>query len=176
MAAKLTQNALKVVFSVDVTREQRMRKAIVGTLFGVLAAFGFQAAGSAVAAEIVSRPLTQQAFGALSPRPRIYEVETRRVHERQGDPRDFPEQSAGELTADDRRSVLLGTVDITVPSTRRSPTSSRNSRFSTCPFFSVADKHMTQVLRGPVLKEMDDIVAKKGIRLLGVYAAGVPTS
>jgi len=69
--------------------------------------------------------------------------------------------------------VLLGTVDITVPSNAPLTNFVTELKIFDMPFLFRDDKHMTQVLRGPVLKEMDDIVAKKGIRLLGVYAAGV---
>lgn len=71
------------------------------------------------------------------------------------------------------KQVLTGTLDITAPSNAPLTNFVPELKIFDMPFLFRDEAHMLKVLRGPVLEEINKIVAKRGIRLLGVYNVGV---
>ena len=71
------------------------------------------------------------------------------------------------------KQVLTGSLDITSPSNAPLTNFVPELKIFDMPFLFRSEQHMINVLRGPVLGEINDIVAKSGIRLLGVYNVGV---
>lgn len=71
------------------------------------------------------------------------------------------------------KQVLTGSLDITSPSNAPLTNFVPELKIFDMPFLFRDEAHMIKVLRGPVLQEINKIVAKRGIRLLGVYNVGV---
>ena len=71
------------------------------------------------------------------------------------------------------KQVLTGSLDITSPSNAPLTNFVPELKIFDMPFLFRSEEHMINVLRGPVLGEINNIVAKRGIRLLGVYNVGV---
>ncbi len=71
------------------------------------------------------------------------------------------------------KQVLTGSLDITAPSNAPLTNFVPELKIFDMPFLFRSEDHMLKVLRGPVLGEINTIVAKRGIRLLGVYNVGV---
>ena len=71
------------------------------------------------------------------------------------------------------KQVLTGSLDITSPSNAPLTNFVPELKIFDMPFLFRSEQHMINVLRGPVLGEINNIVAKRGIRLLGVYNVGV---
>ena len=71
------------------------------------------------------------------------------------------------------KQVLTGSLDITSPSNAPLTNFVPELKIFDMPFLFRSEQHMINVLRGPVLGEINDIVATRGIRLLGVYNVGV---
>ncbi|MGQ0664312.1 MAG: TRAP transporter substrate-binding protein [Pseudomonadota bacterium] len=70
------------------------------------------------------------------------------------------------------KQVLTGTLDITSPSNAPLTNFVPELKIFDMPFLFKDEPHMYRVLRGPMLQEIDKIVANKGIKLLGVFAVG----
>ncbi len=71
------------------------------------------------------------------------------------------------------KQVLTGSLDITSPSNAPLTNFVPELKIFDMPFLFRDEDHMIAVLRGPVLQEINAIVSKRGIRLLGVYNVGV---
>jgi len=71
------------------------------------------------------------------------------------------------------KQVMTGSLDITSPSNAPLTNFVPELKIFDMPFLFRSEDHMLKVLRGPVLGEINNIVAKRGIRLLGVYNVGV---
>ncbi len=71
------------------------------------------------------------------------------------------------------KQVMTGTLDITSPSNAPLTNFVPELKIFDMPFLFRDEAHMIKVLRGPVLQEINEIVSKRGIRLLGVYNVGV---
>jgi len=71
------------------------------------------------------------------------------------------------------KQVLTGSLDITSPSNAPLTNFVPELKIFDMPFLFRDEGHMIKVLRGPVLQDINKIVAKRGIRLLGVYNVGV---
>ncbi|MFP6759966.1 MAG: TRAP transporter substrate-binding protein, partial [Alphaproteobacteria bacterium] len=71
------------------------------------------------------------------------------------------------------KQVLTGTLDITSPSNAPLTNFVPELKIFDMPFLFRDEAHMIKVLRGPVLQDINKIVSKRGIRLLGVYNVGV---
>ena len=71
------------------------------------------------------------------------------------------------------KQVLTGTLDITSPSNAPLTNFVPELKIFDMPFLFRDEAHMISVLRGPVLQDINEIVSKSGIRLLGVYNVGV---
>ena len=71
------------------------------------------------------------------------------------------------------KQVLTGSLDITSPSNAPLTNFVPELKLFDMPFLFRDQDHMIKVLRGPVLQEINKVVAKRGIRLLGVYNVGV---
>ena len=71
------------------------------------------------------------------------------------------------------KQVLTGSLDITSPSNAPLTNFVPELKIFDMPFLFRDEAHMINVLRGPVLQDINEIVAKSGIRLLGVYNVGV---
>lgn len=71
------------------------------------------------------------------------------------------------------KQVMTGTLDITSPSNGPLTNFVPELKIFDMPFLFRDEDHMIEVLRGPVLGKIADIVAARGIRLLGVYNVGV---
>ncbi|SVD78773.1 uncharacterized protein METZ01_LOCUS431627, partial [marine metagenome] len=70
------------------------------------------------------------------------------------------------------KQVLTGSLDITSPSNAPLTNFVPELKIFDMPFLFRDEAHMINVLRGPVLQDINEIVAKSGIRLLGVYNVG----
>ena len=71
------------------------------------------------------------------------------------------------------KQVLTGSLDITSPSNAPLTNFVPELKIFDMPFLFRDEGHMIKVLRGPVLQDINKIVSKSGIRLLGVYNVGV---
>ena len=71
------------------------------------------------------------------------------------------------------KQVLTGTLDIVTPSNAPLTNFVPELKIFDMPFLFRDEAHMIKVLRGPVLQDISNIVAKRGIRLLGVFNIGV---
>lgn len=71
------------------------------------------------------------------------------------------------------KQVLTGSLDITSPSNAPLTNFVPELKIFDMPFLFRDEAHMIKVLRGPVLQDINKIVSKRGIRLLGVYNVGV---
>ncbi len=71
------------------------------------------------------------------------------------------------------KQVLTGSLDITSPSNAPLTNFVPALKIFDMPFLFRDEAHMIAVLRGPVLQDINEIVATSGIRLLGVYNVGV---
>ena len=71
------------------------------------------------------------------------------------------------------KQVLTGSLDITSPSNAPLTNFVPELKIFDMPFLFRDEAHMINVLRGPVLQDINAIVSKRGIRLLGVYNVGV---
>ena len=71
------------------------------------------------------------------------------------------------------KQVLTGTLDVTTPSNAPLTNFVPELKLFDMPFLFRDEQHMLKVLRGPMLEEINKIVAKRDIRLLGVYNVGV---
>ncbi len=71
------------------------------------------------------------------------------------------------------KQVLTGSLDITSPSNAPLTNFVPELKIFDMPFLFRSEDHMLKVLRGPVLGDINEIVSKRGIRLLGVYNVGV---
>ena len=71
------------------------------------------------------------------------------------------------------KQVLTGSLDITSPSNAPLTNFVPELKIFDMPFLFRDQEHMIRVLRGPVLEEINEIVAGSGIRLLGVFNVGV---
>ena len=71
------------------------------------------------------------------------------------------------------KQVMTGALDITSPSNAPLTNFVPELKIFDMPFLFRDEAHMLKVLRGPVLGEINKIVSKRGIRLLGVYNVGV---
>jgi tripartite ATP-independent transporter DctP family solute receptor len=69
--------------------------------------------------------------------------------------------------------LLLGTVDMTVPSNAAFSNFVTEFRAFDMPFLFRDMEHMDRVVSGPVFEELRAAAAKKGIRLLGIYSSGI---
>ena len=71
------------------------------------------------------------------------------------------------------KQVMTGTLDITSPSNAPLTNFVPELKLFDMPFLFRDEEHMIKVLGGPVLGEINKIVAKSGVRLLGVFNVGV---
>ena len=71
------------------------------------------------------------------------------------------------------KQVLTGSLDITSPSNAPLTNFVPALKIFDMPFLFRDEAHMIAVLRGPVLQDINEIVATSGIRLLGVFNVGV---
>ena len=71
------------------------------------------------------------------------------------------------------KQVFTGSLDITSPSNAPLTNFVPALKIFDMPFLFRDEAHMIAVLRGPVLQDINEIVATSGIRLLGVFNVGV---
>ncbi len=148
-----------------------MKRTAIATLLALLGAF---AAGPALAAaEIVLKAGHSQNAG--EPMDLALKKMRDHVEEATGGQATieiFPNmQLGGEVEM--IKQVLTGSLDITSPSNAPLTNFVPELKIFDMPFLFRDEDHMIKVLRGPVLGEINGIVAKRGIRLLGVYNVGV---
>ncbi|MGI9336754.1 MAG: TRAP transporter substrate-binding protein [Gammaproteobacteria bacterium] len=144
--------------------------AALAGLFGMVAVLG---SGPAFAADIVLKAGHSQNAGE----PMDLGLQMMRDHLEQATGGKatmeiFPNmQLGGEVEM--IKQVLTGSLDITSPSNAPLTNFVPELKLFDMPFLFRDEQHMIKVLRGPMLGEINNIVAKRGIRLLGVYNVGV---
>lgn len=151
-----------------------MRRLITtAAVIGALGLAGALMTGPAVAADIVLKAGHSQNAG--EPMHRGLEMMKEHLEDKTDGKATievFPNmQLGGEVEM--IKQVMTGSLDITSPSNAPLTNFAPELKIFDMPFLFRDEKHMIKVLRGPVLQEINTIVAKRGIRLLGVYNVGV---
>ena len=147
---------------------------LITSLFaGLFAALGMFASGAIFAADIVLKAGHSQNAG--EPMDKALHMMREHVEAATGGKvtiEIFPSmQLGGEIEM--IKQVLTGSLDITSPSNAPLTNFVPALKIFDMPFLFRDEAHMISVLRGPVLQDINEIVAKSGIRLLGVYNVGV---
>ena len=144
-----------------------------GVIAGLVAMLAVAASGPVTAAEIVLKAGHSQNAG--EPMDKALHMMREHVEEATGGKATieiFPNmQLGGEVEM--IKQVLTGSLDITSPSNAPLTNFVPELKIFDMPFLFRDEAHMISVLRGPVLQDINEIVSKRGIRLLGVYNVGV---
>jgi len=144
-----------------------------GVISGLVAMLAVAASGPVTAAEIVLKAGHSQNAG--EPMDKALHMMREHVEEATGGKATieiFPNmQLGGEVEM--IKQVLTGSLDITSPSNAPLTNFVPELKIFDMPFLFRDEAHMISVLRGPVLQDINEIVSKRGIRLLGVYNVGV---
>ncbi len=150
-----------------------MKKLLFAGLIGAIAMIGASISGPATAAEIVIKAGHTQNAG--EPMDKALKILSEHVEKATGGKatiKIFPSmQLGGEVEM--IKQVLTGTLDIVTPSNAPLTNFVPELKIFDMPFLFRDEAHMIKVLRGPVLQDISNIVAKRGIRLLGVFNIGV---
>jgi tripartite ATP-independent transporter DctP family solute receptor len=150
-----------------------MKKLFIAGLIGAIAMIGASISGPATAAEIVLKAgHTQNAGEPMDLALKMIDEHLQKATGGQAKIEIFPSmQLGGEVEM--IKQVLTGTLDIVTPSNAPLTNFVPELKIFDMPFLFRDEQHMLKVLRGPVLQDISDIVAKRGIRLLGVFNIGV---
>ncbi len=144
-----------------------------GVIAGLVAMLAVAASVPVTAAEIVLKAGHSQNAG--EPMDKALHMMREHVEEATGGKATieiFPNmQLGGEVEM--IKQVLTGSLDITSPSNAPLTNFVPELKIFDMPFLFRDEAHMISVLRGPVLQDINEIVSKRGIRLLGVYNVGV---
>jgi tripartite ATP-independent transporter DctP family solute receptor len=150
-----------------------VKKLLITGLFGAIAMIGASISGPTTAAEIVLKAGHTQNAG--EPMDRALKIMSEHLEKATGGKatiKIFPSmQLGGEVEM--IKQVLTGTLDIVTPSNAPLTNFVPELKIFDMPFLFRDEAHMIKVLRGPVLQDISNIVAKRGIRLLGVFNIGV---
>ena len=150
-----------------------MKKLLIAGLFGAIAMIGAPISGPATAADIVLKAGHTQNAG--EPMDKALKIMSEHLEKATGGKATieiFPSmQLGGEVEM--IKQVLTGTLDIVTPSNAPLTNFVPELKIFDMPFLFRDEAHMIKVLRGPVLQDISNIVAKRGIRLLGVFNIGV---
>ena len=150
-----------------------MRRHLIGRIAGLFGLVALLGAGPALAADIVLKAGHSQNAGE----PMDLGLQMMRDHLEQATGGKatieiFPNmQLGGEVEM--IKQVLTGSLDITSPSNAPLTNFVPELKLFDMPFLFRDEQHMINVLRGPMLGEINNIVAQRGITLLGVYNVGV---
>lgn len=150
-----------------------MKKLLIAGLFGAIAMIGAPISGPATAADIVLKAgHTQNAGEPMDKALKIMSEHLEKATGGKATIKIFPSmQLGGEVEM--IKQVLTGTLDIVTPSNAPLTNFVPELKIFDMPFLFRDEAHMIKVLRGPVLQDISNIVAKRGIRLLGVFNIGV---
>ena len=150
-----------------------MKRLFMAGLIGAIAMIGASVSGPAVAAEIVLKAGHGQNAGEpFDLGLKMIAEEVQKATNGNATIEIFPSmQLGGEVEM--IKQVMTGSLDITAPSNAPLTNFVPELKIFDMPFLFRDEAHMIKVLRGPVLQEMNKIVSKRGIRLLGVYNVGV---
>lgn len=150
-----------------------MKKILIAGLFGAIAMIGAPISGPATAADIVLKAgHTQNAGEPMDKALKIMSEHLEKATGGKATIKIFPSmQLGGEVEM--IKQVLTGTLDIVTPSNAPLTNFVPELKIFDMPFLFRDEAHMIKVLRGPVLQDISNIVAKRGIRLLGVFNIGV---
>ena len=150
-----------------------MKKGLRKSITAAIAALGVMIAAPALAADIVLKAGHSQNSG--QPMDLGLKMMAEHLETATGGKATieiFPNmQLGGEVEM--IKQVLTGSLDITSPSNAPLTNFVPELKIFDMPFLFRDEDHMIAVLRGPVLQEINAIVSKRGIRLLGVYNVGV---
>lgn len=146
-------------------------KQVLGIFAGAVALAGI-ALSSASAQTVLKAGHSQNAGEPMDEGLKILSEHVEKATNGQYKVQTFPNmQLGGEVEM--IKQVLTGTLDITSPSNAPLTNFVPELKIFDMPFLFRDEAHMIKVLRGPVVDEINKIVAKRGIRLLGVYNIGV---
>jgi len=149
------------------------RRWLSGVVGGLVAMLAVAVSGPVSAADIVLKAGHSQNAG--EPMDKALHMMREHLEEATGGKATieiFPNmQLGGEVEM--IKQVLTGTLDITSPSNAPLTNFVPELKIFDMPFLFRDEAHMISVLRGPVLQDINEIVSKSGIRLLGVYNVGV---
>jgi len=150
-----------------------VKKILIAGLFGAIAMIGAPISGPATAADIVLKAgHTQNAGEPMDKALKIMSEHLEKATGGKATIKIFPSmQLGGEVEM--IKQVLTGTLDIVTPSNAPLTNFVPELKIFDMPFLFRDEAHMIKVLRGPVLQDISNIVAKRGIRLLGVFNIGV---
>jgi tripartite ATP-independent transporter DctP family solute receptor len=150
-----------------------MRNIVIGTIAGALILLGAPGGGTAFAAEIVLKAgHSQNAGEPMDVALKMLAEHVEQATDGEATIEVFPNmQLGGEVEM--IKQVMTGSLDITAPSNAPLTNFVPALKIFDMPFLFRDQEHMINVLRGPVLQEINDIVADSGIRLLGVFNVGV---
>lgn len=150
-----------------------MKKLLIAAVIGIAGMFGTSTLAPATAAEIVLKAgHSQNAGEPMDLGLKMISEYLEKATDGKATIEIFPNmQLGGEVEM--IKQVLTGTLDITSPSNAPLTNFVPELKIFDMPFLFRDEAHMIKVLRGPVLQEINKIVAKRGIRLLGVYNVGV---
>lgn len=150
-----------------------MKKYLLAGLIGAVGLAGAAMSGPLSAAEIVLKAgHSQNAGEPMDLGLKMIAEHVKKATNGRVEIQIFPNmQLGGEVEM--IKQVLTGTLDITSPSNAPLTNFVPELKIFDMPFLFRDEAHMIKVLRGPVLQEINKIVAKRGIRLLGVYNVGV---
>jgi tripartite ATP-independent transporter DctP family solute receptor len=150
-----------------------VKKLLIAGLFGAIAMIGAPISGPATAADIVLKAgHTQNAGEPMDKALKIMSEHLEKATGGKATIKIFPSmQLGGEVEM--IKQVLTGTLDIVTPSNAPLTNFVPELKIFDMPFLFRDEAHMIKVLRGPVLQDISNIVAKRGIRLLGVFNIGV---
>ena len=150
-----------------------MRKLMIAGLIGTVGLYGALTATPATAADIVLKAgHTQNAGEPMDRALKIMSEHLEKATNGKATIQIFPSmQLGGEVEM--IKQVMTGTLDIVTPSNAPLTNFVPELKIFDMPFLFRDEAHMIKVLRGPVLQDISNIVAKRGIRLLGVFNIGV---
>ena len=150
-----------------------MKKLLIAGLIGAIGIAGASISGPATAADIVLKAgHSQNAGEPYDLGLKMIGEEVEKATNGKATVQVFPNmQLGGEVEM--IKQVMTGTLDITSPSNAPLTNFVPELKLFDMPFLFRDEAHMIKVLRGPVVGEINKIVSKRGIRLLGVYNVGV---
>ena len=150
-----------------------MKKLLLAGLIGAFGVLGPWASGPVVAADVILKAgHTQNAGEPMDLALKMIDEHLQQATGGTAKIEIFPSmQLGGEVEM--IKQVLTGTLDIVTPSNAPLTNFVPELKIFDMPFLFRDEQHMIKVLRGPVLQDISNIVAKRGIRLLGVFNIGV---
>ncbi len=150
-----------------------MKKLLSATIIGAISLIGATLSGPALSAEIVLKAgHSQNAGEPMDLGLKMISEHLMKATGGKAEIQVFPNmQLGGEVEM--IKQVLTGSLDITSPSNAPLTNFVPELKIFDMPFLFRDEDHMIKVLRGPVLQDINKIVSKRGIRLLGVYNVGV---